>query len=94
MVRPNLSVAPPPRVESTAELDLFTPPARHGDPETSKAAGRSMRKGSAVQREQIVNALRAHGPMNHWQIDTVLGLQHPSAARRMKELIRASKAEG
>ena len=47
-----------------------------------------MRKGAAVQRDQIVNALRAHGPMNHWQIDNVLGLQHPSAARRMVELVR------
>ena len=72
----------------TTQPDLFTPLARTSDPETSKVAGRSMRKGAAIQRDQIVNALRAHGPMNHWQIDNVLGLQHPSAARRMVELVR------
>ena len=71
-----------------AQPDLFTPLARTSDPETSKVAGRSMRKGAAIQRDQIVNALRAHGPMNHWQIDNVLGLPHPSAARRMVELVR------
>ena len=71
--------------------DLFTPLARTSDPETSKAAGRSMRKGSAVQRDQIVNALRAHGPMHHWQIDNRLGFQHPTAARRMRELIRQDR---
>ena len=74
-----------------AQPDLFTPLARTSDPETSKAAGRSMRKGSAVQRDQIVNALRAHGPMNHWQLDDVLGLPHPSAARRMCELVRSGR---
>ena len=68
--------------------DLFTPQSRHADPETSRAAASSMRKGAAIQRDQILTALRAHGPMNHWQIDNVLGLQHPSAARRMRELIR------
>ncbi len=72
-----------------AELDLFT--SRRTDPETSKSAGRSVRKGAAVQREQIVNALRAHGPMNHWEIDNVLGFQHPSAARRMKELVQGGR---
>lgn len=71
--------------------DFFTPLARTSDPETSKAAGRSMRKGAAVQRDQIVNALRAHGPMNHWQIDNVLGFEHPTAARRMLELIRKGR---
>ncbi len=72
----------------TTQPDLFTPQSRHADPDTSRAAARSMRAGASIQRDQIVNALRAHGPMNHWQIDNVLGLQHPSAARRMKELVR------
>ena len=89
--RPNLSVAPPPRVESTAELDLFTPQSGHADPETSRAAASSMMKPAAIQRDQIVNALRAHGPMNHWQIDNRLGFQHPTAARRMRELIRQDR---
>ena len=69
------------------ELDLFTPLARRTDPETSRAAASSMRKGAAVQRDQILNALQAHGPMNHWQIDVVLAFPHPTAARRMKELV-------
>ena len=71
----------------TTQPDLFTPLARTSDPGTSHAAASSMRKGAAIQRDQIVNALRAHGPMNHWEIDNVLGFQHPSAARRMKELV-------
>jgi predicted ArsR family transcriptional regulator len=75
----------------TAPLDFFTPQSRHGDPETSKDAASSMRKGAAVQRDQIVNALHAHGPMNHWQIDNRLGFQHPTAARRMRELIRSGR---
>ncbi len=75
----------------TAELDLFTPLARTSDSETSKAAGRSMRRGAPAQREQIVNALRAHGPMNYWQIDNVMAWQHPTAARRMRELIRRGR---
>ncbi len=71
----------------TAQPDLFTPLARHNDAETSHAAARSMRRGASVQREQIVNALRAHGPMNHWEIDNVFSWPHPTAARRMKELV-------
>ena len=70
--------------------DLFTL-SRTDDPETSKAAGRSMRKGAAVQRDQIVNALRTHGPRNHWELDNILGWQHPTAARRMRELIRQDR---
>ena len=50
-----------------------------------------MRKGAAIQRDQIVSALRAHGPMNHWQIDNVLGFEHPTAARRMCELVRKDR---
>ncbi len=73
----------------TADLDLFTQPAaRHNDPETAKAAARSVKHSAPVQRTKIVTALKAHGPMNHWQIDNVLGFQHPTAARRMQELIR------
>lgn len=75
----------------TAEPDLFTPLARTTDPETSHVAARSMRKPAAIQRDQIVNALREHGPMNHWQIDVVLGWQHPTAARRMKELVQGGR---
>ncbi|KKN38019.1 hypothetical protein LCGC14_0757840 [marine sediment metagenome] len=75
----------------TTQPDLFTPLARHTDPETSRQAAISMMKPAAIQRDQIVNALRAHGPMNHWQLDNVLGLQHPSAARRMRELIRQGR---
>ena len=75
----------------TTQPDLFTPQSRHADPETSKAAGRSMRGGASIQRDQIVNALRAHGPMNHWEIDNVLAIPHPSAARRMRELIRQGR---
>ena len=74
-----------------AELDLFTPLARTSDPETSKAAGRSMRKGSAIQREQIVNTLKLLGPMNYWELDDMLGWHHPTAARRMRELIRQDR---
>ena len=70
-----------------AEPDLFTPLARTSDPDTSKAAGRSVKHSAPVQREQIVNALIAHGPMNYWQIDVMLGYPHPTAARRMKELV-------
>ena len=72
----------------TTQPDLFTPLARTTDPETSKTAGRSMRKGAAVQRDQIVNALRAHGPMHHAEIDRTMAWPHPTAARRMKELVR------
>ncbi len=76
----------------TADLDLFThPAARHNDPETAKAAARSMPKPAAAQRDKIVTALRAHGPMNHWEIDNVLGWQHPTAARRMRELINQGR---
>ncbi len=79
-----------------AELDLFTPSglrpmARTTDPETSKAAASSMRKGAAVQRDRIVNALRAHGPRNYWELDNLLGWEHPTAARRMCELIRSGR---
>ena len=74
----------------TTQPDLFTPLARHTDPETSRAAASSMMKPAAIQRDQIVNALRA-GPMNHWEIDNVLGFQHPTAARRMRELIRQGR---
>ena len=70
--------------------DLFTW-SRTTDPETSKDAARSMRKGAAVQRDQIVNALRTHGPRNHWELDNILGWQHPTAARRMRELIRKGR---
>ena len=66
------------------ELDLFTPQSRHADPDTSRAAARSMQKGAAIQRDQIVNALRAHGPRNHWELDNLLGWQHPTAARRIR----------
>lgn len=72
----------------TAELDLFTPLARTSDPETSKDAARSMRKDMAVQRDQIVTALKIMGPMNYWELDNMLGWHHPTAARRMRELIR------
>ncbi len=74
-----------------AQPDLFTPLARHSDPETSHAAAQSMRRGASVQREQIVNALRAYGPLNHWELDNLLGWQHPTAARRMKELVDARR---
>ncbi len=75
----------------TTEFDLFSPQSRHGDPETSKAAGHSMRKGAAIQRDQIVNALRAHGPRNYWELDNLLGWEHPTAARRMCELVRQGR---
>ncbi len=74
-----------------AELDLFTPLARTADPETSRAAATSMRKGAAIQRDQIVNALRAHGPRNYWELDNLLGWEHPTAARRMCELVRKDR---
>lgn len=75
----------------TTQPDLFTPLARHTDPETSKAAARSMPKAAAAQRERIVNALEVQGPMNHWELDNFLLWPHPTAARRMKELVDAGR---
>ncbi len=76
----------------TADLDLFTEPAsRHTDPETSRVAARSMQKPAAAQRDKIVTALRAYGPMNHWEVDARLGWQHPTAARRMCDLVRKGR---
>ncbi len=76
----------------TAQPDLFTEPAaRHTDPETSRVAARSMQKPAAAQRDKIVTALRAHGPMNHWEIDLVYSWAHPTAARRMKELVNQGR---
>ena len=70
--------------------DLFTL-SRTDDPETSKDAARSMQKGAAAQRDRIVNALKLLGPMNYWELDDMLRWQHPTAARRMRELIRAGR---
>ena len=74
-----------------AQPDLFTPLARRTDPETSKAAARSVKHSAPVQRTKIIIALTAYGPMNHWQIDNFLGWQHPTAARRMGELVRSGR---
>ena len=74
-----------------AEPDLFTPLARTSDPETSRDAARSMMKPAAVQRDQIVSALKLEGPMNYWELDDILGWQHPTAARRMKELVQSGR---
>ncbi len=71
--------------------DLFTPLARHTDPETSKVAARSMTKGAAAQRNKIVTALKAYGPMNHWEVDNVYSWPHPTTARRMKELVQSGR---
>ena len=71
--------------------DLFTPLARTTDPETSHAAARSMLKGAFFQREQIIGALVIHGPRNHWELDNIIGWQHPTAARRMKELVQSGR---
>ena len=73
-----------------AQPDLFIA-ARTTDPETSKQAARSMRGAASAQQDQIVNALRAFGPMNHAEIDDALKWDHPRAARRMKELVKAGR---
>ena len=70
-----------------AQPDLFTPLARTSDPETSKIAGREAEHRAPSQRQQILNALRAHGPMTYWQIDNVCGFDHPTSARRMGKLV-------
>lgn len=73
----------------TAPLDFFTPLVRTADPETSKlAARRQNRESLAHQWDMIVNALRAHGPMNYSQIDQALEWDHPKAARRLHELVK------
>ncbi len=73
------------------ELDLFTPQSRHADPDTSRAAARSMHRGASIQRDRIVSALELQGPMNHWELDNFLLWPHPTAARRMKELVDAGR---
>ncbi len=72
-------------------LNLFDPPSRTTDPETSRTAGRSMRKGASIQRDRIVSALEQQGPMNHWELDNYLLWPHPTAARRMKELVQSGR---
>lgn len=76
---------------TTPQPDLFTPLARTTDPETSHAAASSMQKGAAIQRDRIVNALKLQGPMNHWELDNFLLWPHPTAARRMKELVEGGR---
>lgn len=67
--------------------------ARRTDPETSHAAAERSTGGSAhSQREAIVDLLVARGggaPLNHWEIDDALGWEHPTAARRLAELVEA-----
>ena len=75
----------------TTPPDLFAPPSRHADPDTSRAAARSMQKGAAIQRDRIVGALELQGPMNHWELDNFLLWPHATAARRMKELVQAGR---
>ncbi|KKM24538.1 hypothetical protein LCGC14_1604170, partial [marine sediment metagenome] len=52
-----------------------------------KIAGREAKYRAPSQRRQIVNALRAHGPMTYWQIDICCGFDHPTSARRMGKLV-------
>ena len=71
--------------------DLFTPLARTDDPETSHDAARSMQKDAQSQRNRIVSALYFWGAMNHWELDNFLHWPHPTAARRMKELVQSGR---
>ena len=64
------------------------PKARRTDPETSHQAGDSAIEMASSHRAQILALLRKVYPLTltHSEIDDRLGWQHPTAARRMKEL--------
>jgi len=74
------------------QLSLLEPRARRTDPVTSHMAARSMREPAHHQRERIV-ALLTSQCLTHDAIDDRLGWPHPTAARRMKELVRAGLVE-
>ena len=75
-----------------AQPDLFTPLARTSDPDTSRAAARRQDRDSLEhQWKMIVHALRSYGPMNYSRIDSVLGWDHPKAARRLHELVKQKR---
>ena len=72
------------------EIDVADiPKARRNDPETSHDAADSALKMASNHRTQILELLRKVYPLTltHSEIDDRLGWQHPTAARRMKELI-------
>jgi len=69
------------------------PRARTTDPVTSHMAAESMVGGAAVQRHAIVEALSAHGDMNHSELDEMVGWPAHTSNRRLVELRRAGAVE-
>lgn len=73
----------------------FNPSVLHrtDDPDTSVQAAHSAKELRARHHEQIMDALRACGPMTSEEMAEVTGLTHAMVWRRMRELCRAKLAK-
>lgn len=74
----------------TGGLPLFGQPAppasRLTDPETSHLAARSARTTAASHRQQILDALKARGPMTGDELDCLFNWPHATANCRLSDL--------
>lgn len=59
--------------------------------DTRLAARDSMREHSSRLREQVLDAVRKHGPINCDALEAVLGLSHQTCSARVHELMKAGK---
>jgi predicted ArsR family transcriptional regulator len=74
-------------------LHLPPPAARRRDPETSKAAARSMRQAATEQAAKVLNALRDLGEAGAEQIGDRCGLNAYAVRKRLPELEAAGHVE-
>ncbi len=70
-----------------------TLPVRRGDPATSHEAAAKAVLGRPRVREQVLDALRDHGPMTHDQIMTHVRASPSGVRTRVSELVRDGEVE-
>lgn len=79
-------------MDTQTAFDFERTHARRSDPETSKAAARSMLEGARAHREAIYWALlRAGIPLNYCEIAKRSGLEPVQVNRRLKEMADPGK---
>ena len=74
-------------------MTTTTLPVRRGDPLTSHAAAAQAVRGRPRVREQVLAALRDHGPMTHDQIMTHVNASPSGVRTRVSELVRDGEVE-
>lgn len=67
-------------------------PLSHSDP-NSLAAAKSVERSSVVQRQRVLNFIRAGDPVASWQIEEALHLSGNSVRPRIVELMEEGRIE-